>query len=170
MRVASAGRGFKSRGGLLLLHQLAGCPHQQRRKIRLPRAVFAPKLPATRTTKVIAARAPMAGGGGERPRVPAGAAGLAVWATLLCNAASLAYFLRSYVVDGSRRRRRGCAARSGADDVALQPEDGGELRPEGEDPDHAVALAPDAVLNLELCAPARPSFLATPRRAAAPGN
>ncbi|RLN31071.1 hypothetical protein C2845_PM05G13660 [Panicum miliaceum] len=123
-RAASAGRGFKSRGIL----QLASRPRQQSRKIRLPRcfpigsAVFASKAPAART-KVVFARAPMAGGG-ERSRVPAGAAGLAV-----------------YVVDGSRRRR-GCVARSGADDVALRAED--------EAPYHAVALAPDAVLNLEL--------------------
>ena len=113
---------------------------------------------------MVSARAPM-------DRVLAGAAGLAVWATLLCNAASLAYFLCGYVVEASRRRRRGCVARSGADDVALRPEDDGALlreddgalRPEDEDPDHAVALAPDAVLSLELCAPAHPSSLATPR-------
>jgi L-tryptophan--pyruvate aminotransferase len=149
MRGASAGRAFKSRGRLLLL-LIAGRPRQQSRKTRLPRCfpiVFASKDPAART-KVVAARAPMAGGG-ERSRVPAGAAGLAVWATLLCNAASLAYFLRSYVVDGSRRRR-GCVARSGADDGALRPEEDGALRSEDED--------------LELCAPAHPSSLAVPRR------
>jgi len=148
---APAGALNPGAGRLLLL--LASRPRQQSRKIRLPRcfpvnsAVLASKALAART-QVVSARAPM-------DRVLAGAAGLAVWATLLCNAASLAYFLRGYVVEASRRRRRGCVARSGADDVALRPED--------EDPDHAVALAPDAVLSLELCAPAHPSSLATPQ-------
>ncbi|CAL5096859.1 unnamed protein product [Urochloa decumbens] len=146
-RVGSAGRGFKSNRGRILLFQLAS-RHQQSRKIRLLRSC---KPPVARTKAVAMA------GGGERPRAPGGgAAGIAVWATLLCNAASLAYLLRSYVVDGRRRRSRGCAAAarsSAVDDAAIQPENDGALLPEEEEdeaPEHAVALSPDAVLNLEL--------------------
>ncbi|KAL6607767.1 hypothetical protein ACP70R_040830 [Stipagrostis hirtigluma subsp. patula] len=91
--------------------------------------MFASRPPAA-TGKVAAARAPMAGG---RDRARAGG-GLAVWALVACNVASLALLLRGYV-DG--RRRRGAVARSGRDDdAAQQPEE------------HAVA--PDAVINLEL--------------------
>ncbi|RCV15986.1 hypothetical protein SETIT_3G100500v2 [Setaria italica] len=141
-RVVSTDRVFKSRGRFLLV--LASRPRCQQhgRKIRLLRccpagsAVFASEYPVPVAT--------MVAGGGERPWAPAGAAGLAVGATLLCNVASLAYLLRGYVVDGRRRRRQGCAARSGADDGALLADE------ETEAPDHAVALPPDAVLNLEL--------------------
>ncbi|CAN6353901.1 unnamed protein product, partial [Urochloa humidicola] len=148
-RVARPSRGFKSRGRLpgspLLL--LLASRHQHSRKIRLLRSCN----PLVARTKAVAARAPMVAGGGEGPRAPGGgAAGLAVWATLLCNAASLAYLLRSYLVDG---RRRGCAvARSAVDDGAIQPEDEGALllAEDEEAPDRDAALPPDAVLNLEL--------------------
>ncbi|CAN6349827.1 unnamed protein product [Urochloa humidicola] len=133
MRVASAARGFKS-GGRLLLLLLHASRHQHSRRIRL--LLRCNCKPPVATTKAVA----MAGGG-ERP---GGAAGLAVWATLLCNAASLSYLLRSYVVDGRRRRRGSAAARSAADDSALLPEEAESA------PDRAVALPPDAVLNLEL--------------------
>ncbi|AQK84553.1 Alliin lyase [Zea mays] len=65
-------------------------------------------------------------------------AGLAACATLACNVAGAVLFLLS---QDDERLRRGCAARLGAGGVASQPvEECGDEE----------ALAPDAVLNLEL--------------------
>jgi hypothetical protein len=70
-------------------------------------------------------------------------AGLAACATLACNVAGAVLFLLS---QDDERLRRGCAARLGAGGVASQPvEECGDEE----------ALAPDAVLNLELCVSAR---------------
>lgn len=76
-------------------------------------------------------------------------AGLAACATLACNVACVVFFLRGGRVDGRRPRR--FAARLGAGGVAAQWVEEGEE--DGEALDRDVALAPDAVLNLELCVP-----------------
>ncbi|KAL6897905.1 hypothetical protein ACP4OV_006864 [Aristida adscensionis] len=94
-------------------------------------AVMSGSRPPVATRGKVVAAAAMAG---RRERSPAagGAGGLAVWALVACNvASSLALLLR--------RRRGAAAARSGG------------AAPEGEDEEHAVA--PDAVINLELCVP-----------------
>ncbi|TVU17336.1 hypothetical protein EJB05_33361, partial [Eragrostis curvula] len=86
--------------------------------------------------------------GGRRERLGAGGTGLAVWALVACNVASLAFLVRGFV-DGGRRLRGGGAVRSSG--AATAP-DGARMPEDEAAPEHAaVALAPDAVLSLELC-------------------
>ncbi|KAG0517157.1 hypothetical protein BDA96_09G063900 [Sorghum bicolor] len=113
-----------------------------RRRRRQRRVLVFPsnKAPVARAAEA----APMAGSGAG---AGAGAlAGLAACATLACNVACVVFFLRGGRVDGRRPRR--FAARLGAGGVAAQWVEEGEE--DGEALDRDVALAPDAVLNLEL--------------------